>query len=161
MLRRRNCSAVSRPTISTVRSNEMFSSCPVWALVAGVKIGSAKRALSVSPSGSSMPQTVPLCWYSFQPDPARYPRTTHSTGTTSVLRTRLERPASARASISAGRSIFSTSVVIRWFGSFNRSNQKAAIWVKRRPLSGMPVGRTQSNALSRSVLTSRSWSPRS
>ena len=24
-----------------------------------------------SPGGSSMPQTVPCCWYSFQPDPAR------------------------------------------------------------------------------------------
>ncbi len=55
----------------------------------------------------------------------------------------------------------STSVVIRWFGSPNCPNQKAAICVNTRPLSGTPLGNTQSKALKRSVLTSRSRSPRS
>ena len=36
---------------------------------------------------------------------------------------------------------------------------KAAIWLSTRPLSGIPVGRTQSKALIRSVLTRRSRSP--
>ena len=39
----------------------MFSSWPAAAFVEGVKIGSGSRALSVSPGGNSMPQTVPLC----------------------------------------------------------------------------------------------------
>ena len=60
MLRRRSSSARSRPAISTVRSKEMFSSCPAEALVEGVKMGSSSRALSVSPPGNAMPQTVPL-----------------------------------------------------------------------------------------------------
>jgi hypothetical protein len=70
-LRRRNASAVSRPTSSTVCSNEMFSSCPSSALVEGVKIGSGKRSLSVNPGGNGIPQTVPFLRYSLQPEPAR------------------------------------------------------------------------------------------
>ena len=49
----------------------MFSSWPDSALVAGVKIGSGKRALSVRPAGKRMPQTVPLVRYSAQPDPGQ------------------------------------------------------------------------------------------
>ena len=57
---------------STIRSKLMFSSCsPASAFVAGVKIGSGRRSLSRRPGGSGMPQTVPLAWYSFQPEPAR------------------------------------------------------------------------------------------
>ena len=40
------------------------------------------------------PQTVPAAWYSFQPEPARNPRTMHSTGSGRARRTRVERPAS-------------------------------------------------------------------
>ena len=65
-------------------------------------------------------------------------------GTTSVLRHKVERPANMRRSVPGGRSMLFTSVVIRWFGSPNCLNQKAAICVSRRPLSGMPVGRIQS-----------------
>ena len=53
------------------------------------------------------------------------------------------------------------SVVIKWFGTPSRLNQKAAICVSTLPLSGMPVGSTQSKALSRSVLTKSKRSPRS
>ena len=57
---------------SIIWSKSMFSSCsPCSALVAGVKIGSGSRSLSRSPAGSGIPQTGPLAWYSFQPEPAR------------------------------------------------------------------------------------------
>jgi hypothetical protein len=59
-------------TWSIMPSKVMFSSCsPCSALVAGVKIGSGRRSLSRRPEGNAIPQTVPLAWYSFQPDPAR------------------------------------------------------------------------------------------
>ena len=55
-----------------MRSNVMFSSCsPTSAFVAGVKIGAGSRLASCKPGGSGTPQTWPLCWYSFQPEPAR------------------------------------------------------------------------------------------
>ena len=44
---------------------------PAGALVEGVKMGSLSRALSLIPAGRRMPQTVPLCLYSCQPEPAR------------------------------------------------------------------------------------------
>jgi hypothetical protein len=51
-------------------SNGMFSSCaPASAFVAGVKIGSFSRDALCSPPGSATPQTVPLRWYSAQPEP--------------------------------------------------------------------------------------------
>ena len=57
---------------SIISSKLMFSSCsPSSAFVAGVKIGSGSRSLSRSPGGSAIPQTVPVAWYSFQPEPAR------------------------------------------------------------------------------------------
>ncbi len=62
---------MSSPTIRFARSNEMFSSWPVSAFVAGVKIGSGSSPDSFKPGGSLMPQTVCDFWYSFQPEPAR------------------------------------------------------------------------------------------
>ena len=56
----------------------MLMSCPLAAFVAGVKMGSGSRSDSRRPGGSEIPQTVPAPRYSFQPDPARYPRATHS-----------------------------------------------------------------------------------
>ena len=58
-----------RRSATHVRSKEIFSSWPVCALVAGVKIGSGSLSLSRNPAGSGMPHTVPLCMYSFQPEP--------------------------------------------------------------------------------------------
>ena len=52
---------VSRPTILPASSSLMLTSCPLVALVAGVKIGSGRRSDSRSPAGSLMPQTDPLC----------------------------------------------------------------------------------------------------
>ncbi len=60
-----------RPTIPSASSSEMFSSCPVFAFVAGVKMGSGRRSDSARSFGSRIPQTVPAARYSFQPDPAR------------------------------------------------------------------------------------------
>ena len=61
-------------------------------------------------------------------------------GTTSVLRQSVERPASMRRSAPGGRSMRSTSVVIRWFGSPNCPNQKAAICVSTPALVGNAGG---------------------
>ena len=49
----------------------MFSSCPLWALIAGVKIGCGRASLSRSPAGRGIPQAVPSRRYSLQADPAR------------------------------------------------------------------------------------------
>ena len=57
--------------IFAVSSNEMFWSWPCSSLVAGVKIGLGKRSLCRRPGGSATPQTAPVAWYSFQPEPAR------------------------------------------------------------------------------------------
>ena len=62
---------MSAPTIFAASANEMFSSWPVSAFVAGVKIGSGNSDDSFKPGGSLMPQTVCDFWYSFQPEPAR------------------------------------------------------------------------------------------
>jgi hypothetical protein len=74
--------------------------------------------------------------YSFQPEPDRYPRTTHSIGYMSSFRTRIPRPAA-----SAG-----TSSEMKWLGAMSRvrSNQKSDIWVSTLPLSGISVGRITS-----------------
>jgi hypothetical protein len=74
------------------------------------------------------------------------------------------RPRSGSRSTVAGRSIASTSVVIRWWSTGSgpresRSNQNAEIAVSTRPLSGIGVGRIQSKALIRSVLTISIASP--
>jgi hypothetical protein len=49
----------------------MFSSCPLAALVAGVKMGSGSFCDSFSPAGSLMPHTEPEALYSFHPEPER------------------------------------------------------------------------------------------
>jgi len=119
--------------ISAAVSKSMFSSwSPSSALVAGVKIGRGSLSDSCRPSGRPTPQTEPLSWYSFQPEPDRYPRTTHSIGYIWSLRTRTARP-----STSSG-----TSLEMKWFGqmSFVFSNQKFDIWVRTLPLSGILVG---------------------
>jgi hypothetical protein len=59
----------------------------------------------------------------------------------------------------------STSVVIRWWATGfgprpSRSNQNAEIVVSTLPLSGIGVGRVQSKALIRSVLTMSIASPK-
>jgi hypothetical protein len=47
----------------------MFSSCPVIAFVAGVKIGSPSCADSTRPLGSGSLATVPSALYSVHADP--------------------------------------------------------------------------------------------
>ena len=59
--------------------------------------GSGSLSHCRSPGGSATPQTVPDRWYSFHPDPARYPRATHSIGTTAVFFTITARPSSCSA----------------------------------------------------------------
>src|SRR5262249_54793462 len=110
---------------------------------------------------SRTPHTAPLCRYSFNPDPSRYPRTTHSTGATRHFLTIVVRPANSALSAPAGSSIELISVEIKWLGTFSRSNQNALSCVRIRPLSGIPLGITQSNALIRSVATKSSLSPKS
>ena len=57
---------------SIIPSKVMFSSCsPCSALVAGVKIGSGEPVALAQARRQRDPQTVPLAWYSFQPEPAR------------------------------------------------------------------------------------------
>src|SRR5579864_2320352 len=88
----RNWRLVAGCTILHISSNEILMSCPVVALVAGVKMGSGSWSDSFKPEGKGIPQTLPLVLYSFQPDPDKYPRTTHSTGNISPRITIMERP---------------------------------------------------------------------
>src|SRR5579871_2585944 len=107
----------------------MFSSCPVVALVDGVKIGSGKGSDSRKPAGKVMPETLPVALYSFQAEPEMYPRTMHSTGKISALRTSIERPRNWSAYLRAAAGYLLTSAVIRWFGttSARKSNQNREI----------------------------------
>ena len=73
---------------SAACSKLMLMSWPDSSFVAGVKIGSGSLSHCRRPGGSFTPQTVWDCWYSFQPDPARYPRATHSIGTTAAFFTK-------------------------------------------------------------------------
>ena len=82
-------------------------------------------------------------------------------GITSAFRTSMLRPANDSRSAPAGNGAPSMSVDNMWFGTPSKSNQKALSCVSTRPLSGMPVGKTQSKALIRSVLTISRRSPRS
>ena len=109
-----------------------------------------------------MPQTRPVLRYSAQPDPARYPRATHSKGMTSHLRTMTERPASNAASARSSSGKRAMSVSIRWLStSENFRNQKFDNCVSILPLSGIPGDRTTSNAEIRSLATSKREEPRS
>ena len=97
-----------------------------------------------------------------------------STGRMSTSRQSIIRPRSSSAAVrsssraesdgsttawrsSGGRS--SGSVATRWFGTIRpvSANQNRDRPVSTRPLSGIGVGRTTSNADSRSEATSRSW----
>ena len=61
--------ASSCPTIAASWAREMFSSWPVTAFVAGVKIGSRSCSDSRSPGGIRSPTIVPIFRYSAQADP--------------------------------------------------------------------------------------------
>ena len=65
-----------------------------FAFVAGVNIGSGNRSDSFNPVGNLIPQTSPFFWYSFHPDPDRYPRATHSIAMGFVRCTNIDLPAS-------------------------------------------------------------------
>ena len=64
----------SRPTRRPASSSLMLRSCPLSALVDGVKIGSGSRSASRSPAGSAIPQTAPVFRYSAQPGPGEIAR---------------------------------------------------------------------------------------
>ena len=64
-------SATSLPKISRTRATVMFSSWPVSALVAGLKIDGSSFALSSRPGASFSPASVPCAAYSFQAEPER------------------------------------------------------------------------------------------
>ncbi len=137
-----------------------FSSWPVSALVAGEKIGTGKRSLSTIPTGSSSPASVPEARYSFQADPVMYPRTTHSKSTGSVRRTSMALPeilSRCWSSAVSSRAISSASALRKWFGpsEANFLNQNALSWVRTAPFQGTASFITTSNALTRSLATSR------
>ena len=54
-----------------MRPTVMFSSWPLSALVAGLKIGGSRRALSLRPSGIGSPASVLLAAYSRHAEPER------------------------------------------------------------------------------------------
>ena len=66
----------------------------ISALVEGVKIGSGSLADSFIPLGRARPEIEPSAWYSFHPDPERYPRTMHSTRRGLAFLTTMARPSS-------------------------------------------------------------------
>ena len=61
--------ATSAPSTSRTRATVMFSSWPVSALVAGLKIEGSSFSLSTSPAFSFSPASVPEAAYSFQAEP--------------------------------------------------------------------------------------------
>ncbi len=60
-MRSRARSSTRGPTSSAACASVMLMSWPLWALVAGVKIGAGRREDSVRPRGSGMPQMPPVC----------------------------------------------------------------------------------------------------
>jgi hypothetical protein len=102
----------SRPTIRPASSSLMLMSWPVCALVAGVNSGAGSRSDSRNPGGSGMLHTEPVATYSFHPEPDKYPRATHSTGTGSVRVTSIDRPRKVSASRRSVGGYSSTFVVI-------------------------------------------------
>jgi hypothetical protein len=52
-----------------MRAIVMFSSWPVSAFVAGLKIAGSSLSLSTRPAGSFSPASVPLATYSFHAEP--------------------------------------------------------------------------------------------
>ena len=82
-------------------------------------------------------------------------------GTTSHCLQMMKRPSSSSERNSAGRSRKAEEITWLAVTSLSLSNQNRLIWVRTRPLSGMPLGMTTSYALMRSVATITSRSPRS
>src|SRR5207248_2064176 len=98
---------------------EMLMSWPDSALVAGVKIGSGNSEDSASPRGRRTPQTVSVWQYSFQPEPARYPRTTHSIGNGWAFFTIMARPASLDCQGWSSGGNGSSARARRWFATMS------------------------------------------
>ena len=124
-----------------------------------MKIGSGSLSHCCKPAGNATPHTRPFFLYSVWALPASQPRTTHSMGTIFTLRQIMQRPRSMSRScveISATRV---GSVEIKWsaiiFHSRIRSNQRTEISVSNFPFSAIALGSTTSNALMRSVATTR------
>ena len=137
-------------------------SCPSAAFVVGVKSGSGSSWLSFIPAGSPNSKSFPVCLYSFQPLPARYPRTMASIGIGLSFFTIIERPIRCGKSLSSSRTRppwFSTRCVGMILAAC--SNHHRLIMVSRTPLPGTPLGIITSNADMRSVATIRSSSPKS
>src|SRR3954453_12284090 len=89
----RSSSARFAPTAATTAEKSIASSCsPASALVDGVNTGEGSREPSTSPAGSATSRMEPVRWYSTVPDPDRYPRATHSTGSIDSRRTSIARP---------------------------------------------------------------------
>ena len=61
----------SVPTAAAISASGTLMSWPLASLVAGAKIGSASFSDSLSPAGSAIPETAPVFWYSFHPEPER------------------------------------------------------------------------------------------
>ena len=135
-------------------ANEMFSSwSPTAAFVAGVKIGCSSGVVIARPAGRGWPHTVPVFMYSFQPEPATYPRTTASQGSGASRLTSMARPSTCARSSAA--TALSGASPVRWLGPSGASlaNQKSAICVSSRPLPGTGGFITTSKAERRSLAT--------
>ena len=134
-------------------------SWPSVALVDGVKTGSGSCWASSKPAGNVDPCIVPDSWYSFHADPVMYPRTMHSRGYISALRTSSARPAHSGRLAASGKSAGSAET--RWVEATEAkySDHQTVIAVNTLPLSGIGSLNTTSNAEIRSVATiSRCWS---
>ena len=92
-----------------------------------MKIGSGSRSESRKPSGSTWPQTAPVSLVVLQPEPARYPRTTHSIGSMSKLAADHRAPVGSQL-----EQVVRDDLLVR-------ENQKAERPVRTRPLSGIGV----------------------
>ena len=118
-------------------------------------MGAGSLLAFCSPSGNGTPHTLRLSWYSFQPLPARYPRTTASTGMGCRRFTSMLRPCTCATS--PGATTLSGASPVRWLGtmSFNCSNHHSAICVSSAPLPGIGSPMMTSKALMRSLATIR------
>ncbi len=126
------------------------------AFVDGVNIGSSSLSARRRPGRIGMPCTVPARSYSAQADPARYPRTMHSSESISARRIKTARPAQSdgsaapsAASMAAGSAASSAPGTT----SASSSNQKQVMAVSTRPLCGIGSPMITSNALTRSEAT--------
>ena len=161
MLRSRSSSDTSWPTSSTICSNEMLISWPLSSLVAGVKIGSGNcRFRSGRRAGGCRTRCRVADIPSSRSRPGSRARRTRSARPASCG------PASTGRTASRDRPTAATAIARHrsrhdGWARPTASNQNELSCVRTRPLSGMPVGKTQSKALIRSVATSNNLSPRS